>query len=375
MPSILIPGGLSAHRKPLHHALTAHGYTLHVSDIDNGSLPDLIIFDGEIGHADERLQVIQNVYQLCATPVILLSRYDSDVSDVTSTVPVAAWLTEPFEPQELLGCIRGVLQARSVAPLSEVERLRDSLEHAEQERAYFEEADRKKDEFISFISHELKNPMASIKGYSDLMRRRLNKTPDDPNRKGLEIISAQVGRMTALLDQLLDFSRISMNRLQLDVRPVNLADVAQRVVEEMQPTAEKHAIQLVLGVDTLRLFLDENRIRQALQYLLSNAIKFSLAAGTITVQVEQVDGEGGSFAQVAISDKGIGIPEEDLPHVFERFFRGSNVDEGLAGLGLGLFLANEIVVRHGGYITVASQANQGSTFTVMLPTELPANLE
>lgn len=240
-------------------------------------------------------------------------------------------------------------------------------QQAELQRRQLQEIDQQKDEFISITSHELKNPMASIKGYADLMLRRSGKSHDDPNRKGLEIISQQVSRMTALLDQLLDVSRIGMDRLQLDQRPADLAVIITRIVDEMRATADQHQLHLDISDAPLMGDFDEVRIGQAVGNLLSNAIKYSPDGGDVWVRLERGAHAGRECGIVAVQDHGIGIPAEDREHLFERFFRARNVGPSFAGMGLGLFITRGVVERHGGRISLESEEGQGTTFLIELP--------
>ena len=242
-------------------------------------------------------------------------------------------------------------------------------QQAERQRRQLQAIDKQKDEFISITSHELKNPMASIKGYADLMLRRIAKNPGDPNRKALEIISQQVNRMTSLLDQLLDVSRIGMDRLQLDRHPADLAAIVWQVVEEMRATTDQHQLTLEMHGVPLTGNFDSVRIGQVISNLLSNAIKYSPNGGTITVHVERTAPDGNPEAIISVSDPGIGIPAEDREHLFERFFRASNAGAAFSGMGLGLFITRGLVVRHSGQIWVESEEGRGTTFHVALPLE------
>jgi signal transduction histidine kinase/DNA-binding response OmpR family regulator len=242
-------------------------------------------------------------------------------------------------------------------------------QQAERQRQELQAIDQQKDEFISITSHELKNPMASIKGYADLMLRRSAKNPDDPNRKGLEIISQQVLRMTKLLDQLLDVSRIGMNRLQLERRLTDLAVVARRVVDELRATTEQHELRLELQSVPLIGVFDEARMSQAIGNLVSNAIKYSPNGGVITVRLANSVHGDRHEALLTVSDQGIGIPLADRDHLFERFFRASNADASFPGMGLGLFITRGLVARNGGRIWVESTEGHGTTFSISLPLE------
>lgn len=363
MPRILIDQGQATKRPLLWHHFQEHGYEL-VSLPKGGPPPpaDLALLDLTGQDSEAILAALDREDWPVDLPVLVLSNRRPKP---THYLTILGWLVAPFEILEIIGAVRATLQARAAMNgQGDLGDVRAQLAATERELGEYESADQKKDEFISYISHELKNPMASIKGYSDLMRRRLAKNPDDPNRKGLEIISAQIGRMTLLLDQLLDFSRISMNRLQLDLRPINLEQLAQRLIEESQPMTDKHALQLVVESQPFAVMGDESRLRQALQYIVGNAIKFSPAPSTIVVTLAQIDDQ---YAAVTVRDKGIGIPPEDIERIFERFERGSNVDEQMPGMGLGLFLAKEIITRHNGQISAESDLGEGSAFTLTLP--------
>ncbi|NJO81344.1 MAG: GAF domain-containing protein [Blastochloris sp.] len=277
----------------------------------------------------------------------------------------------------------GVLQLSTIdgsSPATEDYQLLDTLlvhiaraihrayqyEWSERQRHRLEIVDRKKDEYISIISHELKNPMASIKGYADLVLRRIRKNPDDPNRKGLEIISQQVKRMTGLLEQLIDFSRINMNRLKLNLEQCDIGDITKRVVEDLHATTTQHQLTLTIRDTPLIAPLDEPRITQAISNIIGNAIKYSPADGSITIHIKQHQTDPRE-ALLSISDQGVGIPEAEQDKLFQRFFRASNVEEDVTGTGLGLFITREIVSRHGGRIWFESHEGQGTTFFITLP--------
>lgn len=266
---------------------------------------------------------------------------------------VVGWLPADAAPAELCGAVRAAVGAWAACGGDDPALLLQQAASIAQ----------KKDEFISHIAHDLKNPMASIKGYADLMRRRSAKLEEDPNRKGLEIISTQVSRMTMLLDQLLDFSRISLDRMILDSRPIDLVALAQRLVEDLQATAKRHTLQLVAPPHPVVVLADETRIRHLLDALLQNAMQFSPQQGTILISVAS---DGGA-AVVRVVDRGVGIPPADLPHIFEPFYRASNVEESRPGAGVGLFVAQHVAQRHQGQIVVESVVGEGSTFTVCLP--------
>ncbi len=249
-------------------------------------------------------------------------------------------------------------------------------EESQRQRAELERLDREKDEFISIISHELKNPLASIKGYAGLLQRRARKDSTlQAAVKGLEVIEQQVNRMSTLLDQLRDVSQIGMDRFMIEPAPQDLAELTQRVALDMQATTTDHEIELHLRDEPLICAIDEFRMSQVLGNLISNAIKYSPAGGAIEVDVfrsdlpphQPLDLANGSWAVVTVTDHGIGIPQDVQERLFQRFFRAPNTKGRVSGMGLGLYITREIVQRHNGYIWVESVENQGSTFGVALP--------
>lgn len=234
-------------------------------------------------------------------------------------------------------------------------------------RQQFESQDRQRDEFLSIISHELKNPLASIKGYADLMLRRSAKIPDDPNRKGLDIVSQQVTRTIGLLEQISDIARIGMDRLQLDPHKTDLAAITRQVVEQARGISELHQITLEEPAGPIMGNFDELRIAQVLGNLLSNAIKYAPNGGPIEVSIQRVEGEQGAEAVLTVHDHGVGIPADERDRIFERFYRARNTSGSVAGMGVGLFIARAIVARQGGRIWFESKERQGTTFYVALP--------
>ncbi len=243
-----------------------------------------------------------------------------------------------------------------------------ALEHA---RLYAEaqQALRVRDQFISIASHELKTPLTAIKGYTHLLQRYANQggQVDERFHKGLRVVQDGVTRLNRLTDQLLDLSRIQGDGFALERSEVELCGLLRGLAEAMEPSLHQHTLQLLCPDETVVIQGDELRLEQLFQNLLSNAIKFSPDGGLITVEVRRRD----ASARVAISDEGIGIPEEAIALIYERFYRASNSDgDRISGMGLGLYIVRHIIEAHGGTIEVASEQGRGSTFTVTLPLEV-----
>lgn len=218
------------------------------------------------------------------------------------------------------------------------------------------------DELIGIISHDLRNPMASIKGYADLLLRRSARIPDDPSRRGLEVISEQIIRMTGLLDQLLDISYISSERLRIDRRTDDLGRLVARVVTELRESTDRTNLELT-GVEVaFPCAIDTARMRQAIRNVLANAVAYSPPESPIEVRLERI----GEEAIIEIRDQGIGIPADEIERVFEPFFHASNATSR-GSMGMGLFVAQQILMRHNGHIRCESAEGEGSIFYIALP--------
>jgi PAS domain S-box-containing protein len=225
---------------------------------------------------------------------------------------------------------------------------------------------RARDQFLSIASHELKTPLTSLMGYVDLMQRRAARAGDQVERdqRAMRVVGEQAARLNKLVGALLDLSRIETGQLSIERGLVDLNAMARRLVEEAQPTTDRHTIRFSGADQPIMLLGDELRLEQVVQNLIQNAIKYSPSGGTVTVQVERQ----AANAYVRVSDQGIGIPAAALPQLFRRFYRASNADsQHISGMGIGLYVVKEIVELHGGAVEVASRESQGSTFTISLP--------
>jgi signal transduction histidine kinase len=231
--------------------------------------------------------------------------------------------------------------------------------------------DRQKDAFLASVSHDLKNPLMAIRGQAQLMRRRIDRGGTlDPQRlaAGLREVEAGTDRLTAMLNELLDVARLQMGRpLDLERGPVDLVALARRVAEEYQRSTAEHRLCVQASSEEIVGHWDSARLRRVLENLLSNAIKYSPGGGEVTIGVARSARDGSEWAELTVRDLGLGIPAEDLPRVFERFHRGSNVRGTVAGTGLGLAGAHQIVEQHGGTIAVESREGEGTIVTVRLP--------
>ena len=237
-----------------------------------------------------------------------------------------------------------------------------SLKKAEDE---LRQADRRKDEFLAMLAHELRNPLAPIRNAAELLRRQ-NST--DPRvRSAHEIIARQVSHMTGLLNDLLDVSRVTRGMIELERERIDLVSVIHNAVEQVGPliSAKEHVLSIDVGTEQAYVFASRLRLTQVLSNLLDNAAKYSPPRSRIGVTVERL----GNKVAIRVHDSGIGISAELLPRIFEPFSqaeRGSDRSQG--GLGLGLAVVRGLVGLHGGSITASSPGlGLGSAFDVLLP--------
>ena len=239
-----------------------------------------------------------------------------------------------------------------------------ALENA---RLYTEaqDANRLKDEFLAVLSHELRTPLNAILGYSRLLRGNL--LPEDQVGRGLETLERNARWLTQIVDDVLDVSRIISGKIRLDVQPVDLASVVNNAVATVQPAADAKQVRIQTMIDprTGPVSGDPDRLQQVAWNLLSNAVKFTPKGGRVQVRLERVN----SHLEIIVSDTGVGIKDEFLPLVFERFRQAdAGPTRRAGGLGLGLAIVRHIVEMHGGSVQAASAGeNHGATFTVRLP--------
>lgn len=232
------------------------------------------------------------------------------------------------------------------------------------------EAERVKDEFIAIAAHELKTPMAAVKGYADMLVRQTQReggVPLEPWQiEALETIDQATNRLVELTEDLLDVARLQAERIQLHIEPHDLIALVRRVVKRFKMASERHTLSLVTSDEFVVALLDVRRTEQIVGNLLSNAIKYSPDGGPIKITIEQ--DEGDQLAKLAVQDHGIGIPANQQAILFNRFARADNAREhGISGTGLGLYLCRELVELQGGHLWFESQEDDGSTFFVTLP--------
>ena len=215
---------------------------------------------------------------------------------------------------------------------------------------------------VSTVSHELRSPLTSVKGYVSLMLNRWDRIDDDKKREMLAQVHHDADRVTRLVTELLDISRLETGRLVLRRQLVDVAALATTVVEKVHMSYPELECRIDVAADVPEVYADADKLEQVLTNLVENAAKYGDPRGmTITGTVD------GGFVAVSVTDTGEGIPAADLPRVFTKFFRR---DHGRpTGTGLGLWISRGLVEAHGGELTATSDVGQGATFTFTLPTD------
>jgi signal transduction histidine kinase len=271
-----------------------------------------------------------------------------------------------FAPTRLAGtgtqteCVEFVVDTTELRDAQE-ERER-ALAEAERGREEAERAHASLQTFLGVVAHDLRAPLTSIRGNAEMLRRRGAAADADRQRRRLESIEEQSGRMNRMIGSLVDAARIGAGQLEVRPEPTDLVALVRRAVDAARTTTEQHRIELD-APERLEGSWDPNRLGQVLDNLLGNAAKYSPRGGEIRVRVTRQDDE----AVVSVTDQGIGLRSEDLPRLFRLFSRleGSG---GIAGTGLGLYITYGIVKAHGGRAWAESPGpEKGATFAVALP--------
>ena len=269
------------------------------------------------------------------------------------------------EEEALAGAV-----AKLATLVIERERLLQESTEARARELALRETTQRMDEFLGIVAHELRTPLASLRGFAQtlLVQTAQGKGPhlaawQEKALAGLDLAAARLGELT---DDLLDMARLQAGQLELHPEPTDLVPLVQRAVTRLQLTTERHSIVLVPSVERLVLSIDPRRIEQVLSNLISNAIKYSPKGGAIEVTIAEESER--QEALLSVRDPGIGIPAQQQAQIFQRFVQADNARAyGIEGTGLGLYLCRALVERHGRRIWFESVEGQGSTFFFTLP--------
>ncbi|MBN1261802.1 MAG: GAF domain-containing protein [Anaerolineae bacterium] len=292
-----------------------------------------------------------------------------------------AQLTAPIQRESrVIGVI--ALESENAETFSEnavesVTRLADHAAIAIDNARLFQQiqrANQAKTEFVSFVSHELKQPMTSMKGYTDLLIKGIGGPLNDQQKQFLEVIRSNVQRMDRLVQDVLDVSRIEAGRLRLEKSSVRPADIVAEAVQTMaQAIREKQQVlDVEIAADLPTVYGDRGRLLQVLINLLSNAHKYTPEKGSISTSVDQVEVNNRTYVRWQVQDTGIGMTVEEMEKLFTKYFRSDNpMVRNVKGTGLGLVITRSIVELHEGQVSVQSNAGEGSTFSFVIPAETP----
>ncbi|WP_141734694.1 response regulator [Oligoflexus tunisiensis] len=336
--------------------------------------PDLVILDVKLPRMNgfEVCQRIKSDPGLRYTPVLHLSSYYNRVEDKAHGLQEGAdaYLISPIEPIELVATVRALLRVKHAEQaLAESMRKEQDARH-EAEKLYEEakQANKIKDEFLATLSHELRTPLAAILGHAELLLA--GNCLNDDYRNSLEVICRNAKAQSELIDDLLDISRITSGKLLVERLEVDLCSVLKSAIQVVELAASVKQIQIHTEFAAERVVVsgDQARLQQVFWNLLSNAVKFTERGGSVHVKLAAI----GSNVAVSVTDSGMGIAPNFLPHVFERFRQeNASTTKTHGGLGLGLAICKHLVELHGGMIEVESEGlGRGATFTVRLPMAL-----
>lgn len=340
--------------------IEAHNYDAIVSDI---KMPGM---DG--------LALLARVQELRPdTPTLLITGHgDHNLAIQALRGGAYDFIQKPIDRDYFVAALSRATQTcqlrRQVAQQQQaLEQHAKSLEHTVQERTHeLVVANSVKDEFISMASHELKTPLSSLKGMTQLLHRRLIRA-NSSEVSSLVSMENSIRRIEVLVNDLLNISSLETGVFTLQRRAADIVELTQTLVNEYVLGTNPHAvIQMKLPPEPIVVDVDVERVGQVVLNLLSNARKYSPSGTPIQVTLERVESE----VHISVRDGGLGIPADVLPQIFERFYRAPGVEVltgSSVGFGLGLYISKQIIEHHGGRIEVESSPDQGSIFTVLLP--------
>ncbi|MGZ5193342.1 MAG: hybrid sensor histidine kinase/response regulator [Kaistella sp.] len=321
----------------------------------------LIILDVQMPGMDgfEVAEAISGYSKAKETAVIFLSAASANVNLITRGYSSGGldYISKPVDMNILL------LKVKTFYRIYEQSRALNEMQNKLLEEIEFrKEAERKKDEFISIASHELKTPMTSIKGYIQLLERSLDKNDIETVRARLHKVHNQVEKLNLLVADLLDISKIESGKLKFNKKYFNFDEVLDHIVEVMQQ-ANPTVNLIKTGRIDREIFGDEMRIEQVIVNFITNAIKYAPNSHEVQITSEL----RGSEIYFAVKDFGIGMAKEHQQRIFDKFYRVEETSERFQGLGIGLYICREIIERHQGQIGVNSAPEEGSEFYFNIP--------
>lgn len=331
---------------------------------------DIVLLDYRLG-AKTGLDLLAEARKnKCDAPIIILTGLsDSEIDMAAMRSGAADYLEKHHLDATLLErSIRYAIQNKLVE--AELERrVRERTEELNRANAALREADRRKDRFLATLAHELRNPLAPIRNALEILR--LTEENPEAGRTARALIERQVAHLVKLIDDLLDVARISSDKVRLHHERVDLAEVVESALEQSRPALDKagQTLAVELPRKPVRLFADRLRVAQILTNILHNAAKYSEPGGVVELTARR----SGDNVEIRVRDRGLGIPPNMLPHIFEPFTQvDRTLNRAQGGLGIGLSLVRRLVEAHGGQVAATSDGpGRGSEFVVTLPCHPP----
>jgi signal transduction histidine kinase len=355
-----------------HNLLTRHGLSCVVCSSASAVASEialgagvLVITDAALSSIgfDRVLSELKRQPPWADLPIVMLCHPSSQttlVSNLIAQLTNVTLLDRPASAWTLVSAVQTALRAR----LRQYE-TREQLEALRQAEDRLLAADRRKDEFLAMLAHELRGPLAPIRNASELLAR----TPDRKTQSVSEILKRQTRHLSRLVDDLLDVSRITRGLVELQLRPTNLADVIGVAIESVEPMIreKRHTIRVDLGTAALHTNGDSARLVQCIANVLTNSAKYTDPGGTIDVQLREDAGQ----AVISVRDNGVGVSSNLLPHIFDLFVQADrSLDRAQGGLGIGLSVVKQLVEMHGGTVTAQSDGDgKGTCMEIRLPVE------
>lgn len=323
--------------------------------------PDIILLDIMMPGMDgfETCQKLKANPRTQKIPVIFMTALSDTVDKVKGfELGAVDYITKPIQAEEVLARVRTHLT---------IQRLQNDITQKNKELEKFlaqeKELNQLKTHFLSMASHEFRTPLTTIQLSSNLLKRYGGKMGDEKRAEECAVIERAVMRMTTLLNDVLMIAKGEAGKVELNRERVNILELCQQVVDTYKLLSDgTHTVTITFSGDFVPILVDPKLLHHVFSNLLSNAIKYSPKGGTIAVQVKQTP----ERVLWQVTDQGMGIPADELPHLFEVFHRAKNA-ASIQGTGLGLSIVKQFVELHGGTITVNSVENQGTTFLITLP--------
>ncbi|CAI4030990.1 membrane protein of unknown function [Nitrospira tepida] len=302
-------------------------------------------------------------------PVILLTARAGTEARVESLEAGADdYVCKPFNEEELVARVKNQLRIHRQERELEARtaQLQDLYAKLEAANAELREASLRKSEFVSIVSHDLRTPLTAIGGFVDNLLEGIGGPLTEKQRRSLDRINMNIGRLVRMINDLLDLSKIEAGTLPFQSNTIAVADLVDSLMDSLQPLAREKSLRLRSTMQNRGLLVqgDPDKLTQVMTNLIQNACKFTPSGGDVCLDVTA---DGADFAQICVSDTGCGILPDELPHVFDKFYRGTASRGEARGAGLGLAIVKHFVELHQGRIWVESAPEQGSRFYFTIP--------